>query len=147
MKTCNKCSRDLSLDNFSKNKNKKDGLQGTCKECLKELNARHYKTGYKKRQAEINRNHKKKTKEFITDVKRKNPCPCGEGDPNCLDFHHLHNKNEVVSKLSSYSMKTIQEEIEKCCVLCSNCHRKLHGGSEICFNIDDLSPIKYRCVV
>jgi len=35
-KRCSKCGRELPLDCFSKNKTKKDGLQGECKECRKQ---------------------------------------------------------------------------------------------------------------
>ena len=55
---------------------------------------------------------------------------CGESDTVCLDFHHLNPalKDYSVSELINkrYSAKKIEEEIAKCVVLCSNCHRKLH---------------------
>lgn len=35
-KVCKHCGRELTLDNFYKNKNCADGLQGTCKECHRE---------------------------------------------------------------------------------------------------------------
>lgn len=35
MKKCNKCGRELPLDNFYKDKRKKDGHKSTCKECIK----------------------------------------------------------------------------------------------------------------
>lgn len=56
---------------------------------------------------------------------------CGEKHPACLDFHHKEGekKIECVSVLvaSGHSLKKIQAEIEKCDVLCANCHRKLHA--------------------
>ena len=54
---------------------------------------------------------------------------CGENDPVCLDFHHLDptQKDRNVTKgMSSWSYKRIMEEVEKCIVLCANCHRKEH---------------------
>ena len=134
-KTCPRCNNNLLLEKFSKSKKRKDGLQVNCKSCMKELNAKHYKDGYKKRQTEINRNQKKLFKEFVDGVKIKNPCPCGEDDLNCLDFHHLQKKKHTVSNMSSYSIETVKTEMNKCCVLCSNCHRKLHGGSKIEFDL------------
>lgn len=57
---------------------------------------------------------------------------CGEKERVCLDFHHLDPKTKLssVSKLLNdhRSRKRILEEVQKCTVLCSNCHRKLHGG-------------------
>lgn len=54
---------------------------------------------------------------------------CSESFWYCLDFHHKdsENKENMVSKLLSHTNKAaILEEISKCIVLCSNCHRKEH---------------------
>jgi 5-methylcytosine-specific restriction endonuclease McrA len=55
---------------------------------------------------------------------------CGESHPGCLDFHHVNpTRKEVgVSELVNrgHSRKRVLAEIEKCMVLCSNCHRKEH---------------------
>ncbi len=56
---------------------------------------------------------------------------CGENDPRCLDFHHLDRaqKDVEVAQLvtEGYSIDRIMREIEKCVILCANCHRKEHG--------------------
>ena len=36
MKICSKCKIEQPLDNFTNNKNNKDGKHGTCKACVKE---------------------------------------------------------------------------------------------------------------
>lgn len=55
---------------------------------------------------------------------------CSENHPSCLDFHHRdkQSKDDCVYKMvvDGYSKDRIMAEIEKCDVLCSNCHRKLH---------------------
>ena len=54
---------------------------------------------------------------------------CPENHPACLDFHHKNkNKDFDVSLMANqgYSKKRILKEIEKCDILCSNCHRKIH---------------------
>lgn len=57
---------------------------------------------------------------------------CGEKTGACLDFHHL-DSNEKDRSLSlsikwGWGKNRIKKEIDKCVVLCSNCHRKLHAG-------------------
>jgi hypothetical protein len=54
---------------------------------------------------------------------------CGESHPACLDFHHIdpsRKKFSVSAKRDRPSLKQLQEEIAKCQVLCTNCHRKEH---------------------
>lgn len=56
---------------------------------------------------------------------------CGERHPACLDFHHRDPKQKTfnIKQMKSYSMKRIKAEIEKCDILCANCHRKLHAAN------------------
>ncbi len=54
---------------------------------------------------------------------------CGENHPATLDFHHKEpdQKEFIVSKtICRWSWSSVKKEIDKCIVLCSNCHRKLH---------------------
>ncbi|QKY21270.1 HNH endonuclease [Halolamina sp. CBA1230] len=55
---------------------------------------------------------------------------CGESAPACLDFHHRDpgEKSRSVSRLivDGVSRERLREEMEKCTVLCANCHRKEH---------------------
>lgn len=94
----------------------------------KEWKANHYennKEGYKQKQQE----RRKSIKEFIDSCKTK--CiACGETDIACLDFHHIDkNEKEVTIPTAiknKWGEERILKEINKCVVLCSNCHRKLH---------------------
>lgn len=54
---------------------------------------------------------------------------CGEDHPATFDFHHIerHPDNRKVYKLlQQNNIGAAFEEIKKCMVLCSNCHRKVH---------------------
>lgn len=53
---------------------------------------------------------------------------CGEDRPPTLDFHHPDQKELSVSEMvnDGYSKASIREEIDRCLVLCANCHRKEH---------------------
>lgn len=53
---------------------------------------------------------------------------CDTAFPPCLDFHHEEEKQMRVGQMVSfdYSIPEIQEEIDKCILLCANCHRVEH---------------------
>ena len=49
--------------------------------------------------------------------------------PEALEFHHLdgHDKDFGISKKGyTRSWKRVKEEIEKCSLVCANCHREIH---------------------
>lgn len=80
-----------------------------------------------------NKARKDRAKNFFLDIRKNSQCKfCGENCEHCLDFHHLDpaTKVEAVGTMvaQARSLKQIKEEIAKCIVLCSNCHRKLHAG-------------------
>ena len=76
--------------------------------------------------------YRNKKKQIVEGLKSSKGCKiCGEKHPAVLDFHHRDKNNKVFSvsdgiKLFGFSLSKILLEIEKCDVICSNCHRKLH---------------------
>lgn len=71
---------------------------------------------------------------FLRKYKQRSGCRlCGENSsPDVLDFHHIDpgvKKMSITSMARMRGMLSILEEIEKCVVLCSNCHRKMHAES------------------
>jgi CDGSH-type Zn-finger protein len=71
---------------------------------------------------------RKRNKKYVDDIKRNSICKCGESRIECLDFHHRYDKKYRVTiiRKDSYSLQTIDEEIDKCDIICANCHRKYH---------------------
>ena len=74
---------------------------------------------------------KDKYSQWIADYKKENKCSkCGIVDCRVLEFHHLENKNKEFdigfAINGHYGINRIKKEIEKCIILCSNCHRILH---------------------
>lgn len=52
---------------------------------------------------------------------------CGENHPSTLDFHHVEPSEHKVHRLvADGRFSAAMKEIEKCLVLCANCHRKHH---------------------
>lgn len=85
-----------------------------------------------KRRKTLNKYKKKiyeQIKQIIWEVKCNSKCLyCNFNHPAALVFHHRNpkdkKKNIGGSKFSS--IKQLKEEIEKCDILCSNCHNILH---------------------
>ena len=132
MKICTKCKKQKEESEFAWKLKAKNKLQSHCKECQNTLvyDYKNYKAYYIANARKQNKKIKARNRQWIYQYKLSHPCKCGESDPACLDFHHAgDNKEKNVSILvnSSSSIKTIENEINKCIVLCSNCHRKKHA--------------------
>jgi hypothetical protein len=99
----------------------------------KQKQAQHeYYLRNKEKYLESQRQSRKKIRIFLRQYKEDKKCSrCSENHPACLDFHHIDPKNKLftigLEALSrKLSISKIEEEIKKCEILCSNCHRKLH---------------------
>ena len=73
---------------------------------------------------------RKQLREQLQEYKKTVICEqCGHNDYRVLEFHHhKDDKKANITKLTchGYSWHTIQAEINKCQVLCANCHRIVH---------------------
>ena len=112
-KICSRCKRELPLTQFYSRGNGK--LRSECKECHKE----YVKSKYQER------------KGAIGEVKASIGCAkCGDTRSYVLDFHHKDPsiKDANIARMTSNKnrLEDIQKEIDKCVVLCSNCHREFH---------------------
>ena len=65
--------------------------------------------------------------QYLRDLKTKTPCvDCGINYPYyVMDFDHVRGQKHanVMELVSTLSKKKIDEEIAKCEIVCSNCHR------------------------
>lgn len=132
-KICCHCKVPKDYSEFSKKKTAKDGLQSRCNQCMKITMLKVYgldKSGWN----EKSKIQKGRKREWINEIKIARGCLCCEEiDFSCLEFHHADpsEKEDTVSNMAAdkASDSRIREEIEKCLVLCANCHRKVHTGS------------------
>ena len=74
---------------------------------------------------------RKAMKEWYIETKSKLKCKiCPENHVSCIDFHHRDHSNKLFEvgdgMRRGLSKDKILSEMEKCDILCSNCHRKLH---------------------
>lgn len=137
--TCSGCGKEKIMWAFATFKTRRGETRrrGVCKDC-RGLNVKKKFSYYQKwRRAYNKRNRTVKAlrdaarrsacKTYVDKIKAKTPCAdCGERFPAiCMDFDHLKGKNKSVSGLVSgaYRLELIKEEIAKCEIVCSNCHR------------------------
>lgn len=131
MKVCTKCGpRAQPIENFAIRDRNKGTRQYVCRACQNAYVRQHYQINRTKyiekarrrtvRQSAINN-------AFVIDYLRQNPCvDCGESDIIVLEFDHLGEKLTEVSELctAGYSLEAVKREIDKCEVVCANCHRR-----------------------
>jgi hypothetical protein len=125
-KLCSRCKTRKPAEAFARNSAKKDGRQQHCRECKSKIDAAYYKENPgrirdgKKRSVE-------RAKKMVEDFLRKSKCVvCGNDDWVVLEFDHLGDKLYDVSTMvqDGLGLETIMREIEKCEVVCANCHRR-----------------------
>lgn len=131
MKKCSRCKDNKNLSEFRTSKSSKDGYQKCCIVCDKE----YQKEWYKKNKAKVipkskirNIQQAKKIQDIILGRLEGNSCAiCGEKDILVLEFDHLENKKFDLGKAFYKNEKEVENELNKCQILCSNCHkRKTH---------------------
>ena len=94
------------------------------------------------RRQSINAKWQQSKIEWLREYKSALKCArCPESHPACLQFHHKDpaQKDMAVSNaVRSWSQKRLMEEIEKCEVLCANCHAKEHYQEAVTANDNKL---------
>lgn len=125
---CYSCKTIKPFTDFAESQNKKNGKNNMCKECNRKYQKEHYKKNKKTYidKAKLRRNISKDI--FLEYMKDKKCAICWYNKSiAALDFHHKKDKFKLVSVMVRiwYSWGRIIKEIEKCDILCSNCHREI----------------------
>jgi len=130
MKICSGCFEDKSLALFVVNKRSKDGRAKRCKDCHNKYNKSYWKSSPARRLAvkKTTRELQLRNKTFVHEYLTRHSCiSCGESNPVVLEFDHRDPKekkfniSDGVRRCSTTDM--IMDEIDKCDILCCNCHR------------------------
>lgn len=133
MKTCTKCEVEKDESEFYADKRQRAGLRSYCKQCQSNRGKEKYTTDSAFRERKLANTAayiKGRRREFqiriLTILKNTGCKDCGETDPIVLDFDHLRDKTDGISRMvrNHYSWEDIELEISKCEVRCSNCHRR-----------------------
>lgn len=87
---------------------------------------RHYQK-HKAEYVERSRIKHQEVVEWYKNYKKKQLCcRCGNNDFRCLVFHHIRDKEFNIAANKGVSIPRLRQEIEKCIVLCQNCHAIEH---------------------
>lgn len=116
---CAKCDEIKKTDEFFKKSNRKNKLDSYCREC----------------NSKDSKERRRKFKKECIDYKGGKCIICGYGKyQGALDFHHL-DINEKDFNISHIKKVVVDDfvkiELDKCVLLCANCHREVHGGISI----------------
>tara|TARA_R100001594_G_scaffold63269_2_gene97706 strand:- start:633 stop:1058 length:426 start_codon:yes stop_codon:yes gene_type:complete len=129
MKTrqCKKCYKTLphSVNYFQKtgqyNSNGEPYIRSMCKNC------------FSKYSTEQTNNYRRDNRKKLNAYKSEASCGCGYSKKSknfstrSLTFHHEHNNKVAnISNMMNHSWKKILEEINKCIIICFNCHMAIH---------------------
>lgn len=96
---------------------------------------KHYQSNkqYYKDKAKVN---KERNVAWLKQYKSDKKCiKCGFSHLAALDFHHRNPEDKhdqiCVMARSGCSIERLQKEIDKCDILCANCHRILHYDEKL----------------
>lgn len=130
MKICRRCLETKESSEFQKFSRNSDGLQPYCRNCKREVDRRCYERN-PRRNYERNKFASSRNRLWLFHYLKTKKCEwedCEINDVDMLVLDHLNpsEKRIEVSKMvqCSYSLKTIQEEVAKCRILCANHHQK-----------------------
>jgi 5-methylcytosine-specific restriction endonuclease McrA len=128
MKQCGRCKQEKNLNSFSWKNQEKNLLQSYCRECNKK-NLKCFYENNRNKFLERNKTRKILIRKLVFEFLQTHPCvDCGEKDPIVLEFDHVNpsTKTQNISRMviEGYSWKSIEKEIKKCQILCSNCHKR-----------------------
>ena len=114
-KICRVCGEEKSLEDFSIHPKSKYGRTNRCKSCTNK-----YKRGRKDRMY-------KKIADYIGGYKCSR-CGIERDTMTIFDFHHLDptTKDRQISAMIDNSWEDVKSELDKCVILCANCHREVH---------------------
>ena len=130
-KKCSKCQRELPVSMF-RWKNKSLGkLHSQCKDCEKQSEKLRYAESKNRQEKDLQTTLLQKEKNlFIVNKAKERGCQkCGEKRPYLMEFHHRNpdeKANTIAHMIKSSSQEKLILELNKCIVLCANCHREFH---------------------
>ena len=136
LRRCGRCGQLKPLEQFAWRRKVKGQRDNYCRPCRADYKHAHYADNRDRYIANAGERKKRVALERAAHLLAffvLHPCSdCGEADPLVLEFDHLGDKLFNVSAgIRDRSWPSALDEIDKCEVVCANCHRRrtaLRGG-------------------
>lgn len=131
IKTCNKCKVEKTIGEFRRDNTKPDGRSYACKVCQRAYHKSKYTEKYGEKARFRNKTKRDTFYKNLNEYLDPLTCSCCSESSNvCLEFHHPDpsKKENQISHMHTYSWELVMKEINKCILVCSNCHAKIHAG-------------------
>lgn len=125
-KVCRICEVEKELSAFHPNKSCSLGVTGTCRICTNRRKSMWYNDNRAARQMEARERGRKRKLAAIERFGGK--CKdCDNSFPPCVfEFHHLDPSKKDVNPSAAMFAPKWERELDKCVMLCANCHRIRH---------------------
>jgi|ERR687892_1186514 hypothetical protein len=129
MRRCGRCGQLKPVDEFNWRRRERGQRDNMCRPCRSEYKRQHYLANKQRyvdqARARAQALYLERTV-YLLEYFATHPCvECGEGDPVVLEFDHLGDKKFDIGHALPYrNWQSILDEIEKCDVVCRNCHRR-----------------------
>jgi hypothetical protein len=129
LRKCGRCEALKPVEEFAWRRKAKGQRHNYCRTCHAAYRREHYlanRQRYIRRAADNKRKARLAQTTLLLAHFADNPCvDCGETDPVVLEFDHLRDKRfNIGTAVTRYGWDAIAAEIEKCEVVCANCHRR-----------------------
>jgi hypothetical protein len=130
MRRCGLCGSTKENSHFAWRRRERGQRDNYCRPCRSEYKKKHYRANkqrYVDNAAKRKRRVLQERVDFLVGYLRDHPCvDCGEVDVVVLEFDHVRGKKEfdVTRGVRDHAWQSVLREIEKCDVVCANCHRR-----------------------
>ena len=126
---CGRCGKTKRVEDFAWRRRALGQRDNYCRSCRAAYKQEHYEANRERYIAAARRRKAAIVRErvaFLIAYFESHPCvECGEADPLVLEFDHLQDKSFGIAKgLRDRNWDDVLAEIEKCEVVCANCHRR-----------------------
>lgn len=127
MPRCSGCKRNLPETEFAWRDKARTRRASRCRRCQREYGKAWYHANADHRRAQIAAHNERTRRERIAYLRRykadRGCADCGEDDPIVLEFDHRRDKSFTIGN-NSRGWSVVLAELEKCDVVCANCHRR-----------------------